>query len=222
VSDSQYWSHPLSGPRNVHPQPRLDLKRGLDLILALVAAPFAIVILAPAVCLLLLTGRNPFYRHTRIGRDGLGFQCLKLQTMSPWSRERFATYLAGSQQAAVEFARTSKLRDDPRIGLLGRILRRTSIDELPQLWNVIRGEMSLVGPRPITAPELQDYTPVQKHAYLSSRPGLTGLWQVKGRNALTLCQRAELDAEYVATRSTLRDFAILLRTVPIVLRLTGV
>ena len=197
-------------------------KRGLDGLLVALTAPVALPLVGLAALLLVLLGRSPFYVHTRIGRSGRPFRCYKLRTMRTWSAARFAAYLAARPEAAQEFAWSGKLARDPRIGLLGRFLRVTSIDELPQLWNVARGEMSIVGPRPITRAELARYSPLQRDAYTRVRPGLTGLWQVRGRNRLSMGQRAELDAEYVANFSIGQDIAILFRTIPVVLRCTGI
>ena len=177
-------------------------------------------VLLLAAGVLLASGRNPFYLHRRIGRDGRSFACIKLQTMGPDAAERLQALLQASAAAAAEWERTRKLSDDPRITPLGRFLRRTSIDELPQLWNVIRGEMSLIGPRPITADELHVYGDCAG-AYTQLRPGITGLWQVSGRNRLSFSQRADFDAEYAARLCLGLDLSILLRTVRVVLSCSG-
>lgn len=195
-------------------------KRGFDLVLAPMLLLFSLPVLALAVGGLLATGQKPFYAHRRVGRHGYGFACLKLQTMRPDAARRLESLLRRSPAAAAEWALARKLTDDPRITPLGRFLRRTSIDELPQLWNVIRGDMSLIGPRPITAEELSDYGD-RAAAYLRLRPGITGLWQVNGRNRLSFGQRAAFDAEYAARLCLSLDLSIFVRTVRVVLSGSG-
>ena len=198
------------------------LKRLADIVLVLALSPLAALLVGPAVLALLATGQRPFYHHTRMGRGAVPFRCFKLRTMLPCpSRALPPTWLRMPDQAR-ELHDTGKLTHDPRISRLGHWLRRTSIDELPQLLNVLRGEMSLVGPRPITAAELGAYLDHQRQAYFRVRPGLTGLWQVSGRSDLTLRQRARLDTVYARAPSLLRDLRILLKTVPVVLRCSGV
>ena len=167
-----------------------------------------------------LDGANPFFGHRRVGRDGRVFRCWKLRSMVPDAEARLARHLAENPAAAREWAAARKLSQDPRVTRVGRVLRRTSLDELPQVWNVLLGEMSLVGPRPVTTEELMRYGPA-RWAYLGVRPGITGLWQVRGRNRLSYAERVRLDAEYARDASLALDLGLLLRTVPAVLRLTG-
>jgi len=191
------------------------VKRAFDLVLA----SLILVFLGPLFLLLCAcvatSGRPIFFAHTRIGRHGRPFRCLKFRTMTPDAERRLAEILERDPRAAAEWQLTRKLKDDPRVTKIGRFLRRTSLDELPQLINVIRGEMSLVGPRPVTAEEVEAYGE-HRDCYLQSRPGITGLWQVSGRNQLDFRRRVHLDAFYVQNWSLLRDIVILLMTVRVV------
>jgi exopolysaccharide production protein ExoY len=193
-------------------------KRAFDVTVVTVSAPLwgtAVLVLAGLVR---LTSRGPaFYRHERVGRSGRPIGCLKLRTMVVDADARLAELLASDPALAEEFALTFKLKKDPRVTRLGRLLRRTSLDELPQLVNVLRGEMSLVGPRPITEEEMRrygQYMPI----VLSARPGMTGLWQVSGRNDVSYATRVALDVQYAFGQSLGGDISILLRTVRRVLR----
>ncbi|MFC2966688.1 sugar transferase [Acidimangrovimonas pyrenivorans] len=207
---------------------RLDLSRGgantiplwkiaLDklgaAVLLLFFAPFFLII---AAVLKLREGGPILFAHERIGLNGRRFRCLKFRTMVPDARERLEALLAADPVARREWEQTQKLTDDPRISCLGDTLRRTSLDELPQLFNVLRGEMSLVGPRPIVEDEQHHYGENFRE-YLSVRPGLTGLWQVSGRSNTTYPERVAMDVEYVRNHSLWSDLRILLRTVRVVL-----
>lgn len=165
-------------------------------------------------------GGRPVFAHPRVGRDGRLFPCVKLRTMVVDADARLARLLAEDPAAAEEWARDRKLRRDPRVTWIGRVLRCTSLDELPQLWNVLRGDMSLVGPRPVTPEEIVLYGPSAR-SYVRVRPGLTGPWQVSGRNEVSFAERVELDRAYADRPSFAGDVSILLRTVPAVLRVTG-
>lgn len=195
-------------------------KRLLDVVLAalLIVPVGAVVALLAAI--VALDGANPFFGHRRMGRHGRMFRCWKLRSMVPDAEQRLARHLAEDPAAAREWAETQKLTRDPRVTAIGRLLRKTSLDELPQLWNVLRGEMSLVGPRPVTAEEMVRYGRA-RWAYLSVRPGITGPWQVLGRNRLSYAERVRLDADYAREVSLALDVGLMLRTVPVVLRLTG-
>ncbi|MCC7427713.1 MAG: sugar transferase [Alphaproteobacteria bacterium] len=188
---------------------------------AALAATMLAVLVLPLAALLAAVARDgawPLFAHRRIGQGGRPFRCWKIRTMAPDAERRLAALLAADPAARAEWRRDQKLRRDPRVTPLGAFLRRTSIDELPQLWNVLRGEMSLVGPRPITAEEAPRYGSAIEH-YLAVRPGLTGLWQVSGRSDANYESRISLDTRYVTEWSLLCDLRILART-PIVL-LTG-
>lgn len=209
-------------------QAGLAAKRLLDITLS----AFLLVLLCPAflgLAILICRDGGPLmFAQTRVGRGGKRFACLKFRTMHPDAEARLAGLLAGDPRARAEWARHQKLREDPRVTPVGRFLRATSLDELPQLINVLRGEMSLVGPRPIVAPEVPGYP--ADHAYFhgpafrlyaACRPGITGLWQVMGRAATTHDERIRLDAWYARNWSFWLDIVILLRTVPVVLRRSG-
>ena len=156
-----------------------------------------------------------FFAHTRVGRHGRLFRCFKFRTMVPNAAEVLAELLARDPAARAEWARDRKLRNDPRITPIGRLLRKTSLDELPQLFNVLRGEMSLVGPRPVMPDELERYGEAQDR--LSQvRPGLTGLWQISGRNDVDYERRVHLDAWYVRNWTFWYDILILFRTLLVV------
>jgi Undecaprenyl-phosphate galactose phosphotransferase WbaP len=165
-------------------------------------------------------GAPVLFAHYRVGRNGKLFRCMKFRSMLRNSEQVLADLLRNDEQARAEWARDQKLTNDPRITPIGHFLRRSSLDELPQLLNVLRGEMSLVGPRPITVAELTRYGSVRWH-YLSVRPGITGLWQVSGRNNTSYEERVALDRRYVEQRSVLGDVAILFKTVRVVVLREG-
>ena len=165
-------------------------------------------------------GAPVLFGHYRVSANGRLFRCLKFRSMYRDSQEMLQDILRTDPVAREQWARERKLDNDPRITAIGHFLRRTSLDELPQLINVIRGEMSLVGPRPITVDELAMYGPVRWH-YLSVRPGMTGLWQVSGRNNTTYEERVALDRRYVEQRSPWLDFMILVKTIKVVIAREG-
>jgi Undecaprenyl-phosphate galactose phosphotransferase WbaP len=174
------------------------------------------IIAACAGAIIRLTSRGPaLYGHQRVGARGETFTAWKFRTMINNSEEALRHHLAEHPELGDEWRRDQKLRNDPRITWIGRILRRTSFDELPQLWNVIRGEMSLVGPRPIVENEIERYGP-RYSLYRRVRPGLTGLWQVSGRNNLSYAERVHLDEYYVRNWSIWLDLYILSRTIKVV------
>jgi lipopolysaccharide/colanic/teichoic acid biosynthesis glycosyltransferase len=197
------------------------LKRSFDIG----AAAILLVIALPAMLLiaLLIATLDPgpvLFGHERVGYKGRRFRCLKFRSMVVNSSEVLAQHLAGSPAARAEWHATQKLCADPRITPLGQFLRITSLDELPQLINVLRGEMSLVGPRPIVQAEVPRYAGAIT-AYCSARPGITGLWQVSGRSDLDYDRRVALDEHYVQTWSMLKDLLILLRTFWVVMARKG-
>ena len=161
-------------------------------------------------------GRPIFFGHYRVGRDGQMFKCWKFRSMVLNSAEMLAELLKSDPIAKAEWDRDQKLTNDPRITPVGAFLRKTSLDELPQLFNVLKGEMRLVGPRPITLAELDRYGEARWH-YLNAMPGMTGLWQVSGRSDTTYEERVELDRDYVEQRSLWSDAVILLKTIAVVL-----
>lgn len=155
------------------------------------------------------------YRHQRIGRDEQQFSCFKFRTMAENGDEILRDHLARDAAARQEWTACRKLRDDPRVTPTGRILRKTSLDELPQLLNVIRGEMSIVGPRPVVRDEIAMYG-ADFVFYRRARPGLTGAWQISGRNDTSYDERVQLDRAYVEAWSFTNDIAIILKTIPAV------
>lgn len=192
------------------------LKRLTDvggaLVLSLAFSPLLLIIVV-------LTGLESgaiLFRHRRIGQGGRTFDCLKFRTMVPNAEQRLLDLLEKDPQARAEWLRDHKLRNDPRVTRLGRFLRKSSLDELPQLWNVFRGEMSLVGPRPIVKEEMLRYGRYLR-AYLAAKPGITGLWQVTGRNDTDYRRRVVMDTYYVRKQTFLMDMKILLRTVKVVI-----
>lgn len=195
-------------------------KRVLDLVLCLLALPPVLLTSAILLALVALDGANPIFAHRRVGRNGASFSCLKFRSMVPDAQQRLDDLLRADPAARAEWNETRKLAHDPRVTRLGRFLRRMSLDELPQLLNVLRGEMSLVGPRPVVAEELVRYGR-DAGAYLARRPGLTGLWQTTGRNELSYDKRVRLDCEYGRRLSLRLDLEILAKTVGVVLRRTG-
>lgn len=217
VSGARWFSERLGSPAVL-----LD---GFTLALNQLAALLMLLVLSPLMLLVAwLTWRRDgvpiFFAHYRVGRGGKLFRCLKFRTMYRESEQMLADLLRDNAQAREEWQRDQKLSNDPRITPVGHFLRRTSLDELPQLFNVLRGEMVLVGPRPITVAELTRYGRVRWH-YLSVRPGITGLWQVSGRNDTTYEERVALDRSYVEQRTLWLDLQILFKTVGVVLSRDG-
>jgi Undecaprenyl-phosphate galactose phosphotransferase WbaP len=188
------------------------VKRFVDVALILLAAPVTLPLLALIAIAVRLSSPGPvFYTHRRIRAHGSFFSMWKFRTMCLNSAELLDAHLAAHPAARAEWLRTHKLRNDPRITPIGNFLRRTSLDELPQLWNVLTGSMSLVGPRPIVAAEVEKYG---EHFadYCRVKPGITGLWQVSGRSEVTYDQRVKLDAAYARNWSLSKDALILART----------
>jgi undecaprenyl-phosphate galactose phosphotransferase len=215
---TQWVAHDITTVRlvpSLSSRSQQHVKRLFDLVVAsLILVAIGPLFLVLCACVA-TSGRPIFFAHTRIGRHGRPFRCLKFRTMAPDAERRLAEILERDPRAAAEWQRTRKLKNDPRVTRIGRFLRRTSLDELPQLINVIKGEMSLVGPRPVTAEEVEAYGE-HRDCYLQSRPGITGLWQVSGRNQLDFRRRVHLDAFYVQNWSLFRDIVILLMTIRVV------
>lgn len=200
---------------------RLTIKRAFDLL----AAGLGLIVLAPllAAIAIAVAASSPgpvFFSQQRVGRSGRPFGIIKFRSMYTDAEERLA---ADTELSARYLANDYKLdlAEDPRVTPLGRFLRRSSLDELPQLWNVVRGDMSLVGPRPVLRHELPNYGTLAT-AYLAVHPGITGLWQVEGRNDIVYPERAVLDARYVEEWSLGRDLALLVRTIPATIGRRGV
>jgi exopolysaccharide production protein ExoY len=195
-------------------------KRAFDIVGASLAILFLSPLLVTIIAGTCVSGGSPMFRHRRVGRGGVFFDCIKFRTMVTDADYVLQNLLDSDHQVKEEWLRDHKLRDDPRITRFGRFLRRTSLDELPQLWNVLRGEMSLVGPRPVVLDELRRYG--RKVAtFLSARPGITGLWQISGRNNTDYRRRVALDVCYVRSRSVLLDVYILVKTLRVVFTTRG-
>ena len=209
-------------PSEAQVRPKIPFgKRVLDLAIAIPALFFVSpLMLLIGVLIRLQDGGPMFFIQKRRGLGGFGFLCMKFRTMRPDAEEILKEILANDPVMAAEWKEKQKFDNDPRITWLGQFLRRTSLDELPQLMNIIRGEMSVVGPRPIVANEVPRYGDAIK-AYDSVLPGVTGLWQVNGRSETTYEERVALDVEYVEGTSLMGDIWILLRTVPAVLFARG-
>jgi Undecaprenyl-phosphate galactose phosphotransferase WbaP len=194
-----------------------SVKRVFDILLALVvlavALPFAVLI---AVAIVTETRGPLFFAHTRIGKGGRRFRLWKFRSMVLDADAVLARRLERDPGLREEWGRTRKLKEDPRVTRVGRLLRRSSLDELPQLWNVLRGDMSMIGPRPIVEEEIAKYRAVYD-LYARVRPGVTGLWQVSGRNDTSYRERIELDSRYIREWSVWLDLLILWRTVRVVI-----
>ncbi|NNE52950.1 MAG: sugar transferase [Sulfitobacter sp.] len=191
----------------------------IDVTLVLLSLPFTLPLIGVMAFALWRENGLSFYTQDRVGRNGTTFRILKLRTMVPNAAEALTQHLANNPAARDEWNRLQKLKDDPRVTPVGRILRATSLDELPQLWNVFTGDMSLVGPRPMLPEQLPLYGAPQ--SYFALRPGITGLWQVSARNSQEFAFRNTLDARYEENLSAATDITILFKTVGVVLRRTG-
>ena len=194
------------------------LKRPLDILAVVMTAPIVVPVVVILVLVILYHGEKPFYTQLRVGRSGRSFRLWKLRTMVENADKRLEEYLATNPEAKAEWDVTQKLKNDPRITSSGHFLRKTSLDELPQLWNVLRGDMSIVGPRPMMLEQAQLYPGAD---YYHLRPGVTGLWQISDRNNSSFAARANFDAEYAANLSLHCDLGIIAKTVGVVLRCTG-
>jgi len=193
-------------------------KRALDLVLIAVLAVPTLLIVSILALLVARDGASPFYFQDRVGRNGKTFRIWKLRSMVPDADKALENHLANNPAAKEEWNLTQKLQNDPRVTRVGRIIRKTSLDELPQLWNVLLGEMSLVGPRPMMPCQRSMYPGT---AYYALRPGITGSWQVSARNESSFAQRAQFDTSYNRNLSFSTDLNILLRTVRVVIKGTG-
>lgn len=199
----------------------VEAGRFLDLGIALVGTVALLPMMLLVAVLILIDGRGPvLFRHLRIGQGGRCFLVLKFRTMAVDGDQILRQYLIENAEAAAEWARDHKLRNDPRVTPLGSFLRRSSLDELPQLFNVIAGHMSIVGPRPIVEAEIERYGQFFE-AYCSVRPGITGIWQVSGRNDISYERRVQMDALYARQKSILLDLRLIFATIPAVLARRG-
>ncbi|MCU0227279.1 MAG: exopolysaccharide biosynthesis polyprenyl glycosylphosphotransferase [Bryobacterales bacterium] len=213
-------SFPTWEQRTQPPAPLL--KRAFDIA----AACFFIPLVLPLSLLIALAIRleSPgpvLFRHTRIGKGNRRFTLWKFRSMLRDSEQRLQQYLRAHPELASEWHASHKLKNDPRITRVGRFLRRTSLDELPQFWNVLVGDMSLIGPRPIVDAEVPKYGPAGFRVYTRVRPGLTGLWQVSGRSDTSYARRVELDTRYIRQWSIGMDLRIIWKTIGVILRANG-
>ena len=197
----------------------LFTKRAIDFIGALVG----LILLSPIMVIVAIAIKledpkgNIIFGHMRVGKDGKMFPCLKFRSMFSNAEEMKKNF---TEEQKREYAETFKLKDDPRITKVGKFIRKTSLDELPQLFNILKGDMTIVGPRPIVTDELEFYGEYEDY-YKAVKPGLTGLWQVSGRSDTTYDERVALDMEYVTTRNTFKDLYIIFMTVVKVLKREG-
>ncbi len=217
VHAEQWVQHARASRQRSHGNSSANIKRLLDILIS----ASALVFLSPglllvAAVLFAIDGGPVIYRHDRVGKNGRLFGCLKFRSMYRDAETRLAAILEDDPVRRRKWEESQKLPDDPRVHRFGRLLRRSSIDELPQLINVLRGDMSIVGPRPIVVDELKRYGG-DADCYLAMIPGITGLWQVSGRNGTGYQDRVRLDVEYYRTRSIRLDFLIMLKTVRVVL-----
>ncbi|WP_370741275.1 sugar transferase [Thalassovita mangrovi] len=193
-------------------------KRALDLVLVFLMAPSVLLVVAVLAACVALDGKSPFYAQNRVGRDGRVFRMWKLRSMIHNAEEALEQHLQQNPEARREWDRDQKLSNDPRITRFGRFIRRTSLDELPQLWNVAKGEMSLVGPRPMMCEQRAMYPGSE---YYDMRPGITGYWQTSVRNESSFSERAGFDTAYHRDQSLTTDIKLILATVSVVLAATG-
>lgn len=195
-------------------------KRAFDLVFA----SLALTLLSPLIAILWIFIRldkgEGFFGHARVGRYGKIFTCWKLRTMHPNAELMLEDLLLQDQNAAQEWNTQQKLTDDPRVTRLGKLLRKTRLDELPQFWNVLIGDMSVVGPRPVTQEEIARYG-AAANTILHLRPGITGLWQVSGQNEESYAERVALDSVYVDRMTFGLDLLVILRTMLTVFRMNG-
>lgn len=195
-------------------------KRVFDILFALLLLPLVVPVITLLAIIVRFDGGPSFFGHSRVGRDGKAFKCWKIRSMVVDAETKLQALLQSCPEAAEEWGRDHKLTDDPRINRFGRCLRNTSLDELPQIWNVLKGEMSFVGPRPVVTQELEKYGS-SVVAYLAQKPGITGLWQVSGRNDISYDNRVSLDVAYLSQRSFKQDLRIIAMTGAAVLGATG-
>jgi len=218
--------HTTIGSANVVIEPRVSIIslliwRLFDIAVATAMLIFVLPFLLVLMAIMYLSDPGPiFFVHRRVGYEGRYFGCLKFRSMREDGDAILREYLARSPEAQQEWAETQKLKNDPRITPIGGFIRKLSLDEFPQLINVLRGEMSIVGPRPIVEAEIPRY---QRYfaSYCSVKPGLTGLWQISGRNDTSYDSRVQLDMQYIARKSVAFDTWLLVKTVPAVVLARG-
>lgn len=197
----------------------IPVKRGFDILFSLCALFIGLPIFCLIALLIRLTSPGKvIYSHSRIGRGGKAFPCYKFRTMYPDADQRLKDLLASDPKLKAEWENSFKLKQDPRVTPIGSFLRKTSLDELPQFWNVLKGDLSVVGPRPVVKEEVNKYLGLKAPKILSIRPGLTGPWQVSGRSDISSYQkRVELDEHYVDNHSFTLDLKLIAKTIPAML-----
>lgn len=219
VRESRVWNAALAakpGPVYLY---RHFGKRALDILFVIITLPFSLTLIGLFALALWIEGGNPFYTQHRLGERGKRFSILKLRTMVRDADQVLEAYLERDPEMRAEWDSMQKLRDDPRVTRVGQILRRTSLDELPQLFNVLKGDMSIVGPRPMMPEQLGMYGDPSR--YYALKPGITGLWQVSTRNSARFTYRNEVDGAYERSMTLGMDLTILYKTIGVVLRPTG-
>ncbi len=199
---------------------RSSTKRMLDLIISALLIPSILPMIGILWLIARSDGGSGFFAHERIGKDGRKFKCFKIRSMRQDAEKFLEAYLEENEDARIEWENDRKLKNDPRISKFGGFIRKTSLDELPQLINVIAGDMSLVGPRPVVEDELNKYGNKRSY-YLSVKPGITGLWQVSGRNDVSYDERVQLDMDYFKRMSLALDLKIILMTAFSVMKKSG-
>ena len=209
---------PIARPRREGSLYRRGFKRAFDLAFVLATAPVTLPVTLLLALLVVMDGANPFYSQTRIGRGGRLFRLWKIRTMVPDADAALAACLAGDPARREEWQRDQKIKDDPRVTRIGRFLRKSSLDELPQFLNVLIGDMSVIGPRPMMVTQAPLYP---GRSYYAMRPGVTGLWQVSDRNRSSFADRAGFDDDYYAQMSFAGDSILVARTIAVILRGTG-
>ncbi|WP_294613679.1 sugar transferase [uncultured Roseovarius sp.] len=194
------------------------IKRLLDILIVLAVAVPVMIVVTLLAALVALDGKSPFFAQSRVGRNGATFRMWKLRSMVPNAEAQLEAYLDANPEQRREWDEHQKLRHDPRITTMGRLIRKTSLDELPQLFNVLKGDMSIVGPRPMMPSQREMYP---GHAYYAMRPGITGFWQISVRNESSFAERAEFDNRYFRELSLATDLVVMMRTFRVVLCGTG-
>ncbi len=218
LRNSESYSDLGERKANTHGLYRKFGKRAIDIVLVFMSAPIVILLLLPVLALIAMDGGNPLYSQLRLGRGGRSYRMWKLRSMVVDADKKLEAYLASNPEAKAEWDLNQKLKDDPRITKIGRVIRKTSLDELPQLWNVLVGDMSLVGPRPMMVSQKDLYPSTD---YFEMSPGITGAWQVSARNESTFEERAIYDRKYLKDLSAKTDAMILVKTVGVVFKATG-
>jgi lipopolysaccharide/colanic/teichoic acid biosynthesis glycosyltransferase len=222
-TDFKISPNPIIAADRIEPNsiPQNPFQRAFDIAFILLAAPYILLFFIVIAFLIKLDSKGgALYRQTRIGKNGRKFQALKFRTMVQNADQILQRYLDESPELRAEWLATHKLKRDPRVTRVGAILRKLSLDEMPQVWNIIMGEMSLIGPRPIVDAEIEKYGKCFD-LYIQARPGLTGLWQVSGRSDTSYERRVELDEYYLLHRSFKLDMEILMKTVYVVVGRKG-